>query len=232
MLDSVQPFPLGAGQCTALPLAGMSLPGATGAEASPRDCRVLQDLVLHTCPHPSYKLLTVESAPRMPLRSLEFATDTWSSVVPQVADSIHGLSARSRAQLCGGGGDRTSKALASFVVLRGRGSLQEVTLAALSSWLPGHLYQTTAAHWHPSGPVATAGCERAMSLEYAHDKTATIVSNCQAVVPFMEHAIIRATQMLHSKAYLHHYERFGVIQLDLEDALVKAEQILGDYQAM
>ena len=40
-----------------------------------------------------------------------------------------------------------------------------------------------------------------MSLEYAHDKTATIVSNCQAVVPFMEHAIIRATQMLHSKVF-------------------------------
>ena len=42
--------------------------------------------------------------------------------------------------------------------------------------------------------------------------------------------------MVHSllgiQAYLHHYERFGVIQLDLEDALVKAEQILGDYQAM
>jgi len=33
------------------------------------------------------------------------------------------------------------------------------------------------------------------------------------------------------QAYLHHYERFGATQLDIEDALAKTEQIIADYEA-
>jgi len=35
-----------------------------------------------------------------------------------------------------------------------------------------------------------------------------------------------------SQAYLHHYERFGVTQHDIEDALVKTEQVVADYHAL
>lgn len=155
--------------------------------------------VLQSCPHPSYKMLTIESSPRMPRKSLKFATDNWASVMTQATEAAHGLSVVARARGCGGGGPKPCLSLSSLLILRGRGAAHEVTHGALECFTNG-THSARGLGWHLGGPLAAASSERPLSSDVAHDKTATVVSNSQAAIPMMEHAAIRATEMLHSKA--------------------------------
>jgi len=226
-------------QVAAHDLVSLMLPASMhrsiGDEAAPWDSanelRLLYDLVLHVCPHPAFNLLSLESTPRMPAQSLRFSTDTWGSVASQLLDAAHGTSARARALGCGGGGEGAVKALASLVVLRGRGAAHVVLEGMWSKFSEKQLYSSMGNLWQP-GCLAMATSEVPLSQNWAHDKVATVISNSQAVVPVLEHTTTRATEMLQSGAYLHHYERFGMKKMDMEDALVHSEQALADYKSL
>ena len=159
--------------------------------------------VIHTCPHPSYKMLSIEPSPRMPRESLKFATDPWSSVLCQGMEASHGLSVLARARGCGGGGSKPCRSLASFLILRGRGASHEITHGALEGFATG-LHSARGRGWHHDGVLAAASSEHPLSSQVAYEKTATVVSNSQACIPMMEHAAIRATEMLTSKVTTKH----------------------------
>ena len=143
-------------------------------------------------------MLTVESSPRMPNKSLKFATDNWASVITQGIEAAHGLSVVARARGCGGGGSKPCQSLSSLLILRGRGAAHEVTHGALEGFTNG-LHSVRGHSWHEGRVVAAASSERPLSSDVAYEKMATVVSNSQAAIPMMEHAAIRATEMLHNK---------------------------------
>ena len=121
-------------------------------------------------------------------------------MISQAVDAAHGMTVHTRARGCGGGGTKPSKSLTTMVILRGRGAKHEILNGSLAP-LNQDLHSDMAHEWHMGGPVAAASCEHSLSSLRAHDKVATVVSNSQTPIPLIEHAAIRATEMLYNKVF-------------------------------
>ena len=65
---------------------------------------------------------------------------------------------------------------------------------------------------------------------FGNEKNIGVLSNNQSHVVALERTLRKATQMKIEKAYLHHYDKFGVSEDDINTALIKCEEVLEAYK--
>jgi tubulin delta len=65
-----------------------------------------------------------------------------------------------------------------------------------------------------------------------YEKLATCLTNSQAVVKPMETVVSKAWEMVQAKAYLHHYERYGITEADMVDCIASLEQVVHNYKTL
>jgi hypothetical protein len=65
---------------------------------------------------------------------------------------------------------------------------------------------------------------------FGHEKSIGVFSNNASHIPILEKTLRRATMMLHEKAYVHHYEKFGVDKDKFDEAFLTCEATLAEYK--
>ena len=67
---------------------------------------------------------------------------------------------------------------------------------------------------------------------FGHEKSIGVLSNNQAHNITLERTLRRATMMLQERAFLHHYEKFGVDTEKFHEAFLTCETALAEYKAL
>ncbi len=67
---------------------------------------------------------------------------------------------------------------------------------------------------------------------FGHEKSIGILSNNQSHNVMLERTLRKATMMFQEKAYLHHYDKFGVSQDKFAEAFLTCETALAEYKSL
>ena len=95
--------------------------------------------------------------------------------------------------------------------------------------------QYTADHPPPSAlPPLTAVNAYATSYKQVngYQRSISLLSNNNSVVPFLERIHLRASELFHNKAYLHQYKTYGVEENDFLESFQQVGQIIHNYQSL
>ena len=65
---------------------------------------------------------------------------------------------------------------------------------------------------------------------FGHEKSIGLLSNNQAHTGTLENVLRKATIMRKERAYIHHYEKFGVDADHFDEAFLNCENTLAHYQ--
>ncbi|XP_072247861.1 tubulin delta chain [Leuresthes tenuis] len=186
-----------------------------------------------TC-HPEYKLLSVCTIPQMPSSSIAYSTFSWPGLLKHLRQMLisntkmeEGIdwqvrpppdSGRSRS-LTGSG---FNSSLANLLILRGK----DVYSADTGSFEDPSIYTP----WLSS--------EEAFSLWKSpvsfnkYEKSATLVSNSQALLRPLGDMVRKAWNMFASRAYIHRYIKFGISEEDFLDSFTSLEQVISSYSQL
>eukprot|EP00656_Telonema_subtile_P005175 TRINITY_DN12351_c0_g1_i4.p1 TRINITY_DN12351_c0_g1~~TRINITY_DN12351_c0_g1_i4.p1 ORF type:complete len:284 (-),score=41.84 TRINITY_DN12351_c0_g1_i4:206-1057(-) len=173
--------------------------------------RMLQHSVMHLCSHPCFKLLNTASAPRMPAASVEFCSDTWSSVVSELSRASESPS-------------HPVHTLALHAVLHGAGATEASIQDDLCRSL---VHQGQYVDWWGSEQISCHASDRQWSK--AHSSFAARLCNSSTHLPILDQVAQCANELLVAKAYVHQYDKYGVDRDFLQNSLVGLEQIIADY---
>ncbi|XP_030299132.1 tubulin delta chain [Sparus aurata] len=185
-----------------------------------------------TC-HPEYKLLSVSTVPQMPSASVAYSTFSWPGMLKHLRQMLisntkmeEGIdwqvrppSGSERTRSVTGVGFNTS--LANLLILRGKDVYSAETggfedPALYTSWLSPH---TAFNLWKSPVP-------------FKYEKSATLVSNSQALLRPLDNMVGKAWNMFASKAYVHQYIKFGFTEEDFLDSFTSLEQVISSYSQL
>ncbi|KAM9853630.1 tubulin delta chain [Aulostomus maculatus] len=191
----------------------------------------LGELVSALACHPEYKLLSVSTIPQMPRSSIAYSTFIWPALLKHLRQMLisnakmeEGIdwqvrppAASERTRTLTGPGFNTS--LANLLVLRGKDVFSAETgdfedAALYTSWLSSHDAFNV---WKSSVPFNK------------YEKSATLVSNSQALLRSLDLMVGKAWNMFASRAYIHQYVRFGISEEDFLDSFTCLEQVISSY---
>lgn len=215
-------------------LGGVLQPALTADSHGLYSRNPLGELVSALTCHPEYKLLSVCSIPHMPSSSIAYSTFSWPGLLKHLRQMLISNSKmeegidwqvrppaaaeRSRS-LVGSGFNRS---LANLLVLRGKDVFSADTggfedSALYTSWLPP---QEAFNVWKSPAPFSK------------YEKSATLVSNSQALLQPLDSMVGKAWNMFASKAYVHQYAKFGIMEEDFLDSFTSLEQIISSYSQL
>ncbi|XP_036940958.1 tubulin delta chain [Acanthopagrus latus] len=185
-----------------------------------------------TC-HPEYKLLSVSTIPQMPSASVAYSTFSWPGMLKHLRQMLisntkmeEGIdwqvrppSGSERTRSVTGAGFNTS--LANLLILRGKDVYSAETggfedPALYTSWLSPHNAFNL---WKSPVP-------------FKYEKSATLVSNSQALLRPLDNMVGKAWNMFASKAYVHQYIKFGFTEEDFLDSFTSLEQVISSYSQL
>ncbi|XP_061781992.1 tubulin delta chain isoform X2 [Nerophis lumbriciformis] len=185
----------------------------------------LGELVSCLASHCEYRLLSISSVPHIPAPSMAYSTFHWPVMLKHLRHMMASSSKTDEGisqQVC----ERPRRlpgssnvSLANLLVLRGKDVFTTQTgdfgdAALYSDWLPP---KDALSVW--KSPVAFN----------KYEKTATLVSNSQALMEPLDHIVRKAWNLFASRAFIHHYSKFGVSEEDFLDSFAFVEQILSSY---
>ncbi|XP_071394377.1 tubulin delta chain isoform X1 [Centroberyx affinis] len=198
----------------------------------------LGDLVSTLACHPEYKLLSVCTIPQMASSSIAYSTFSWPALLKHLRQmlisntkmeegidwqvrppSVHpGGTARTRSL----GGPGFNNSLANLLILRGKdvysaetGGFQDPAL--YTSWLSS---EEAFNLWKSPVPFNK------------YEKSATLVSNSQALLRPLDNMVGKAWNMFASRAYIHQYIKFGISEEDFLDSFTSLEQVISSYSQL
>ncbi|XP_061775293.1 tubulin delta chain isoform X2 [Nerophis ophidion] len=181
----------------------------------------LGELVSCLASHSEYRLLSIISVPHIPAPSMAFSTFHWPVLLKHLRQKLLSNSKMEAGKVSSAGVSPRpfNVSLANLLVLRGKdvfttetGDFGEAGL--YSDWLPA---KEALSVW--KSPVAFN----------KYEKTATLVSNSQALMEPLDHIVRKAWSLFACRAFIHHYSKFGVTEEDFLDSFAFAEQILSSY---
>lgn len=175
---------------------------------------VLSDL----CSMPSYNFLSTYSVPLLSRKSMEFSTDIWPQLLTRVQKMALSNAAGTKIDwnLTAEKGNRM---LGAACVLRGL-TVQEADTTQLRD---PKLYTTWA------GPKYQEF--RSDALLERYERRVTLVSNSQSIAGPLDQLIEKTHKMAQSRAYLHHFQKFGLTDADFtEFAFPVLEQVIYNYK--
>ncbi|XP_027136369.1 tubulin delta chain isoform X1 [Larimichthys crocea] len=194
----------------------------------------LGELVSSLACHPEYKLLSVSTIPQMPSASIAYSTFSWPGLLKHLRQMLisntkmeEGIDWQVRPTA---GSERTSSltapsfntSLANLLILRGKdvysaetGAFEDPAL--YTSWLSS---QEAFNLWKSPVPFNK------------YEKSATVVSNSQALLRPLDNIVGKAWNMFASRAYIHQYVKFGISEEDFLDSFTSLEQVISSYSQL
>ncbi|XP_053176949.1 tubulin delta chain [Scomber japonicus] len=186
-----------------------------------------------TC-HPEYKLLSVSSIPQMPSSSIAYSTFSWPGLLKHLRQmlisnakmeegidwQVRPLAGSERTRSLTGPSFNTS--LANLLILRGK----DVYSAETGGFEDPALYTS----WLSSGEAFTLWKSPVPFNKY--EKSATLVSNSQALLKPLDNMVGKAWNMFASRAYIHQYTKFGISEEDFLDSFTSLEQVISSYSQL
>ncbi|XP_074642872.1 tubulin delta chain-like [Tubulanus polymorphus] len=178
---------------------------------------IMEDLVSH----PGYKLLSLRTIPMMSDHSVEFSTFQWYSLIKHLRQMLI-----ANAQMEEGidwqvqVNSMYNRCIGNLLVLRGK----EIESANISSFRDKRLYSS----WVPDSCALTIWKQQRQLRKY--EKSATLLSNCQASAKALDNMVGKAWSMFSSRAYIHHYLRHGISEDDFVDCFAGLEQVIKNYK--
>ncbi|XP_037123725.1 tubulin delta chain isoform X2 [Syngnathus acus] len=194
----------------------------------------LGELVSALACHPEYKLLSVSTIPQMPSSSIAFTNFRWPALIKHLRQmlisntkmeegidwQLRPLAVSERTRTLTGSSVNTS--LANLLILRGKDVFSAETgnfadAALYSSWLS------------PKDAFNVWKCPVSFNK---YEKTATLVSNSQALIEPLDNIVRKAWSMFAARAYIHQYTKFGISEEDFLESFAFVEQILSSYSQL
>ncbi|AWO99448.1 putative tubulin delta chain [Scophthalmus maximus] len=199
--------------------------------------------------HPEYKLLSMSTVPQMPSASIAYSTFSWPGPLrhlrqmlvsnskmeegidwqvrlPAASERSRSLTGGGRGGGRGGGGAAAAaifnRSLANLLILRGKDVYSAETggfedPALFTSWLsPRDAFSL----WKSPVPFNK------------YEKSATLVSNSQALLRPLDDMVRKAWNMFASRAYIHQYVKFGISEEDFLDSFTSLEQVISSYSQL
>lgn len=65
-----------------------------------------------------------------------------------------------------------------------------------------------------------------------YQRSASLISNSQSIIPFLNRPVLKAAHMFQSRAYLHQYTRLGITESDFEESFLTLGQVIQNYQSL
>ncbi|CAM9163808.1 unnamed protein product [Chrysoparadoxa australica] len=181
--------------------------------------------------------LMASMVPLMPASSVAYSTDSWNALLKRLAQ-MHicgaavdqGLDWTVKAMVGkrgSGAGTKGefNKAVASKVTLFGRDSQEPSTIASarLRLDVPG-MY----AGWSYN-PLLLSSTPLRLNR---YERSATLLSNSQAVLGVLDKAVERAGELYDSRAYVHEYTAHGLEESDFDAAFLRLDQAATSYRGL
>ncbi|KAG7226113.1 hypothetical protein INR49_018724 [Caranx melampygus] len=194
----------------------------------------LGELVSSLACHPEYKLLSVCTIPQMPSSSIAYSTFSWPGLLKHLRQMLISNSKMEegidwqvrppagpeRTRSLTGGGFNTS--LANLLILRGKDVYSAETGGFEDTGLYTSWFSTKEAFSVWKSPVPFN----------KYEKSATLVSNSQALLGPLDNMVGKAWNMFASKAYIHQYIKFGITEEDFLDSFTSLEQVISSYRQL
>ncbi|CAG6005639.1 unnamed protein product [Menidia menidia] len=218
-------------------LGGVLQPALTPDSHGAHSRNPLGELVAALACHPEYKLLSVCSVPQMPSSSIAYSTFSWPGLLRPLRQmlisnakmeegqfsidwQVRPPAESGRSKCLPGSGVNTS--LANLLVLRGKdvysaetGGFEEPSI--YTPWLsPDEAFTV----WKSPVPFDK------------YEKSATLVSNSQALLRSLDDIVRKAWNMFASRAYIHQYAKFGISEEDFLDSFTHLEQVVSSYSQL
>ncbi|XP_056139052.1 tubulin delta chain [Lampris incognitus] len=216
-------------------LGSVLQPALTGDSHGVYSRNPLGELVSSLACHPEYKLLSMCTIPQMASSSIAYSAFTWQGLLKHLRQMLisntkmeEGIDwqvtaphinpiAPERSRSLRGAGFNTS--LANLLILRGKdvystetGGFQEPGL--YGAWLPS---------------AEALGVWKSPVPFNKYEKSATLLSNSQALLTPLESMAGKAWNMFASRAYIHQYTKFGITEEDFLDSFTSLEQVISSY---
>ncbi|ETW04143.1 hypothetical protein H310_04499 [Aphanomyces invadans] len=186
----------------------------------------LPSILQHLCAHPGYKLLNVKLVPQLATRSREFSAHQWPGVLKhlhQMHIANSGMDEGVRWDVSLDNGQIFNKSVASMLFLRGPHS-DQLGQVDPSAFRDSRLYT--------SWSMVPFTCMYHPLPFSQYDKTAALLSNCQAMLPQVEAMLEKAHHMFTSNAYVHQYAAHGVEADFFRSCFLRLDQMVVNYKAM
>lgn len=186
------------------------------------------EIMEHMVPVSDYKLLTMKNIPQMPESSIQFSTFQWHGLLKHLRQMLIADAAMEEGidwQVKVGdetprGGAKHNQSLANFLVLRGK----DVNTAETTTFEDSMLY----APWIPPGGALLKGTQPRTFNQY--EKSACLLSNSKSPIVQMDYTVGKAWNMFSSRAYVHQYNKHGLLDEDFIDSFVTLEQVINNYK--
>ncbi|XP_026049299.1 tubulin delta chain isoform X1 [Astatotilapia calliptera] len=194
----------------------------------------LGELVSALACHPEYKLLSLCTIPQMASSSIAYSTFSWPGLLKHLRQMLisntkmeEGIDWQvrppadpGRSRSLTGGSFNTS--LANLLILRGKDVYSAETggiddPALYTSWLSS---KEAFSLWKSPVPFNK------------YEKSATLVSNSQALLRPLDDMVGKAWNMFASRAYIHQYIKFGISEEDFLDSFTSLEQVISSYSQL
>ncbi|KAM4590020.1 tubulin delta chain [Fundulus diaphanus] len=213
-------------------LAGVLQPALTPDSCGAYSGNPLGELVSALACHPEYKLLSACSIPQMASSSIAFSTFSWPALLKHLRQMLiantkmeEGIDWQVRPPPASAGrtGSLTAgsfnASLANLLILRGKDVYSAETggfedSAIYTSWLP---------------PAEALSLWKSPVPFDKYEKSATLVSNSQALLRPLDDMVRKAWNMFASRAYIHQYVKFGISEDDFLDSFTSLEQVISSY---
>ncbi|XP_041851387.1 tubulin delta chain [Melanotaenia boesemani] len=190
----------------------------------------LGELVSALACHPEYKLLSVCTIPQMPSSSIAYSTFSWTGLLKHLRQMLisnskmeEGIDWQVRPPAVSGRtGSSFNTSLANLLILRGK----DVYSAETGSFEDPSIYTP----WLSSEEAFTAWKSPVPFNKY--EKSATLVSNSQALLRPLDDMVRKAWNMFASRAYIHQYIKFGISEEDFLDSFTSLEQVISSYSQL
>ncbi|XP_026234685.1 tubulin delta chain [Anabas testudineus] len=194
----------------------------------------LGELVSALACHPEYKLLSVCTIPQMPSSSIAYSTFSWPGLLKHLRQMLisnskmeEGIDWQVRVPT---GSERTrgltgscfNTSLANLLILRGK----DVYSADTGGFADPALYTS----WLSSEEAFTQWKSQVPFNKY--EKSATLVSNSQALLRPLDNMVGKAWNMFASRAYIHQYTKFGISEEDFLESFTSLEQVISSYSQL
>lgn len=194
---------------------------------------VLTDTISHMCGHPGFKMLTTKSVPQVPSRSIDYTADTWAALLRPLYHMLR-TNATTDERLSSNAlpANPSSytvacRSLCTSLFLRGQQS-QPVDAPVFHGVLQQFADRTLYAPWAIDPLRIYLSATKFRRLE----TFAQVLTNSQAIVEPLDVVLCRARDMFDSRAFLHHYARFGVEEDHFIECFAELEQVLSNYQSL
>ncbi|XP_022052884.1 tubulin delta chain [Acanthochromis polyacanthus] len=194
----------------------------------------LGELVSALACHPEYKLLSMCTIPQMPSSSIAYSTFSWPGLLKHLRQMLisntkmeEGIDWQVRPPAGSGRstsltGSSFNTSLANLLILRGK----DVYSAETGGFEDPALYTS----WLSSKEAFSLWKSPVSFNKY--EKSATLVSNSQALLSPLDDMVGKAWNMFASRAYIHQYMKYGISEEDFLDSFTSLEQVISSYRQL